>query len=105
MRPARRVALSTVLAALAGCPPADPGAPARTRYPDERAVLAEALARADADGDRRLQAAEYERYPQGGGAEFRKLDADGDGSLDLVEFGDAVRHEDPGYEVIPGFQP
>lgn len=79
-----------------------PPPPVERMFPDQQAVIAELVARVDADGDGALSPEEYTRYDNGRDA-FIDVDRDGDQRLDPAEIGRALRHTDPGYYNNPTF--
>jgi Ca2+-binding EF-hand superfamily protein len=58
---------------------------AGTRFATEEAVIAEALARFDLDGDGAIDGQEYARFAPRAES-FEDLDLDGDGAIDALEF-------------------
>ncbi len=86
----------------------EPPPPPQGRFPTREVVLAEAVARLDADGSGGIEESEYLRFATDAST-FRVYDADGDGVLSPSELGLALGDADPNDLIhrvqVPGVGP
>ncbi len=101
-------ALLLLWAAVVGCGSDPEPAQADRVYASRDAVMAELLARVDADGSGAIDRDEYHHSAADDGS-FRAYDADGDGLLDASELELALLDADPTTRIerrqAPGFGP
>ena len=90
--------------ALSGCTAEPEPDPPTTHYPTRDEVLTRAMARVDGDGDGSLQLSEYGRYT-GKVDDFHRHDLDGDDTLSIQELEQATLDADPTRDMRLGKRP